>query len=221
MNFQFSFYQDFLAPNQSAELDATVRHRQLVVMHGSIELGMQTVAADHGIHFGGHGMLVAGAEGAWVWRCEIVARDTADSVLRAEGVTSTAVLTRPIDTLDLRSGSRWLFRADTTTMPPGMVAHPHAHEGPGVRCLKFGQMRIESRETAATYLPGEAWYESGPGDPVVAHASATQPTVFVRMMLLPPEFFGRRSVRVVDPANGDRPRARSARRVYNDTLIEL
>jgi hypothetical protein len=81
--------------------------------------------------------------------------------------------------------------------------------------------RLESRETTATYRPGESWYETGPDDPVIARASATQPAGFVRIMLLPTKWFGLRSVKFVDPASNAALGTRSARRVYNDTIIEI
>ncbi len=106
-------------------------------------------------------------------------------------------------------------------MFPGAVPHRHAHEGPGIRCLKFGEFHIESKEGTATYHPGEAWYEAGLDDPVVARASATQPSGFVRIMLLPAKLSGLRSVKYMDASAGPLLRGRSARRVYNDTIIEI
>ena len=63
-----------------------------------------------------------------------------------------------------------------------------------------------SRET---YRAGEAWFE-GADDPVLATASATQDTAFVRVMLLPAEWAGRRTIRYVDPADEDTPRLQTA-----------
>lgn len=221
MGYQFYFYHDIIEPNQAAELDPGIRHRQLVVAHGQIEVGMQTVNLDHGIYFGGGATMGAGPEGAWVWRCEIVQDGAEESLLRGEGIISKAILKKPISSIDLKRGDKWLFRSDTTTMFPGAVANRHVHEGPGIRCLKFGEFRIESQETTATYRPGEAWYETGPNDPVIARASATQPAGFVRIMLLPPKWIGLRSVKFVDSSSAVPLRGRSARRVYNDTIIEI
>lgn len=221
MRYHFYFYHDVIEPNQSADLDPQIEHRQLVIVHGQISLGMQTVRADDGIYFRGGARLAAGPEGAWVWRCEIVEEGSEESLLRGDGVLSKAMLKKPINTLELKRGDKWLFRADTTTMFPGSVANRHVHEGPGIRCLKFGEFRLESRETTATYRPGEPWYETGPDDPVIARASTTQPAGFVRIMLLPTKWFGLRSVKFADPASNAALGARSARRVYNDTIIEI
>ena len=110
-------------------------------------------------------------------------------------------------------------------MFPGAVINRHVHDGPRIRCLKFGEFRIESKETTATYRPSEPWYESGPDDPVIARASDTQPTGFIRVMLLPPQWIGRHSVKFIEAGSGaavpEKGSVRSGRRVYNDTIIEM
>jgi hypothetical protein len=70
MRYHFYFYHDVIEPNQSADLDPQIEHRQLVIVHGQISLGMQTVRADDGIYFRG-GARLAGPLG--LARCEIVA----------------------------------------------------------------------------------------------------------------------------------------------------
>jgi hypothetical protein len=41
---------------------------------------------------------------------------------------------------------------------------------------------------------------------VLATASATEESAFVRVLLLPPEWAGKRTIRYVDPADEDRPK---------------
>jgi hypothetical protein len=225
MGYQFYFYHDVLERNLSAQLDERVRHRQLIVVHGLIHVNLQTIGVEHGVYCSGGGEIAAGPEGAWVWRCEIVADGAAESLLGGEAVFSQVRMKKAIRSVDPRPGEKWLFRSDTITMFPGAVIPRHVHDGPGVRCLKFGEFRIESKETTATYRPGEPWYESGPDDPVIARASATQPAGFVRLMLLPPQWIGRNSVKFVDADSGtvvpEKGSLRSGRRVYNDTIIEI
>ena len=55
------------------------------------------------------------------------------------------------------------------------------------------------------YGPGEAWYE-GAGYPVLATASASEETAFVRVLVLPREWEGKRTIRYVDPADEERPK---------------
>jgi hypothetical protein len=113
----------------------------------------------------------------------------------------------------------WLMRNDRVDFPPGGVAYTHTHPGPGVRYLLHGSLRIESGGEVHEYGPGEAWFESGP-EPVLAIASATEETAFVRVLLLPPEWAGQRTIRYVDPADEERPKLQRAT-VFLEQPVEL
>lgn len=103
----------------------------------------------------------------------------------------------------------WLMRCDRVDFPPGGVAFRHTHPGPGVRCLLGGSIRIETGGESRTYGPFEAWFEPGP-EPVFAAASETEETAFVRVLLLPAEWEGQRTIRYVDPADADKPKTQRA-----------
>jgi hypothetical protein len=60
-----------------------------------------------------------------------------------------------------------------------------------------------------TYRTGESWHE-GADHPVLATASATEDTAFVRVMLLPAEWAGKRTIRYVDAANEEKPKLQRA-----------
>jgi quercetin dioxygenase-like cupin family protein len=111
----------------------------------------------------------------------------------------------------------WLMRHDRVDFSPGGVAYRHTHPGPGIRYLLHGSLRIESEGETREYGPGEAWFESG-REPVLATGSETEDTAFVRVMLLPPEWAGKRTIRHVDPADDDRPRLQRAT-VFLETPI--
>jgi quercetin dioxygenase-like cupin family protein len=113
----------------------------------------------------------------------------------------------------------WIARCDRIDFPPGGIAHLHTHPGPGIRRLLFGELRVETEGEARTYGPGGAWFERGPS-PVLAVASATEPTAFVRVLLLPREWEGRRTIRYVDPADEDKPKLQRAT-VFFDRVLEL
>jgi quercetin dioxygenase-like cupin family protein len=102
-----------------------------------------------------------------------------------------------------------LLRLDRVDFPPGGVAYRHTHPGPGIRCLLFGSIRIESGGETHDYGPFEPWFESGP-EPVFAVASSTEPSAFVRAMLLPLEWQGKRTIRYVDPADEEKPKLQRA-----------
>jgi quercetin dioxygenase-like cupin family protein len=103
----------------------------------------------------------------------------------------------------------WLMRCDRVDFPPGGIAYRHTHPGPGIRYLLFGSIRIESAGRTDEYGPSEAWFESGP-EPVYAAASETEDTAFVRVLLLPREWEGKRTIRYVDPADEEKPKLQRA-----------
>jgi len=105
--------------------------------------------------------------------------------------------------VDVRPG--WLMRHDRIDFPPGGVAYRHTHPGPGIRYLLSGELTIDSGGEKHTYGPGEPWFESGP-EPVLATSSETEETAFVRVLLLPGEWAGKRTITYVDPADEERPK---------------
>jgi quercetin dioxygenase-like cupin family protein len=103
----------------------------------------------------------------------------------------------------------WLMRCDRVDFPPGGCAYLHTHPGPGIRCLLAGRIRIESGGETHEYGPLEAWFESGP-EPVFAAASETEPTAFVRVLLLPGEWAGKRTIQYVNPEDAEKPKTQQA-----------
>ena len=113
----------------------------------------------------------------------------------------------------------YLLRCDRVDFPPGGEAFPHTHQGPGIRVLLFGSIRIETQGSTHTYAPGEAWFESGP-DPVHAWTHAEEPSAFVRCMVLPRALEGSPSIRYVRDEDRDRPKSQSYT-VFLDEPVEL
>ena len=120
---------------------------------------------------------------------------------------------------ELDPAVEWLVRCDRVDFPPGGVAYLHTHPGPGIRCLLFGSIRIESEGSSTSYGPFGAWFERGP-DPVYAAASETEATAFVRVMLLPRRWEGRRTIRYENPVDADKPKTQKAT-VFLDIPIEI
>jgi quercetin dioxygenase-like cupin family protein len=121
--------------------------------------------------------------------------------------------------IDERPEGDWLIRCDRVEFPPGGVAYRHTHPGPGIRVLMKGRIRIDSGGESHEYGPLEWWYESG-SDPVFAAASPDEETAFVRVMLVPRELEGQRTIRYVDPADEQKPKLQRAR-IYFEQPIEL
>jgi quercetin dioxygenase-like cupin family protein len=107
-------------------------------------------------------------------------------------------------------GEGWIARLDRVDFPPGGIAYRHVHPGPGIRYLLHGELTIDRGGGGPhTYRAGEAWFE-GADDPVLATASKSADTAFVRVLLLPAEWAGKRTIRYVDPADEDKPRLQRA-----------
>ena len=88
-------------------------------------------------------------------------------------------------------------------LPPGGVAFTHTHPGPGIRYLLHGELDLHAEGHAVSYGPGGAWFEAG-SEPVLGTASLHQPTAFVRVLILPGGWAGKRTIRYVDPADEHR-----------------
>lgn len=131
---------------------------------------------------------------------------------------------RPGDTVlahdvELDPDAAWIMRCDRIDFPPGGVAYRHTHPGPGIRYLLRGSIEIATAGTRRAYGPGEAWFEEGP-EPVHATAADDAETSFVRVMLLPSSWAGKRTIRYVDPADDERPKLQRAT-VYLDRELTL
>ena len=111
--------------------------------------------------------------------------------------------------VELDPGVEWLARCDRVDFPPGGVAYRHVHPGPGIRRLLFGELTIDAPDGTHTYRAGDAWFEDA-DYPVLATASATEDTAFVRVLLLPREWEGKRTIRYLDPADEDKPKLQRA-----------
>ena len=122
-----------------------------------------------------------------VW--ELLDAEPADALLAAQ--------------VEVRPG--WLMRHDRIDFPRGGIAYRHTHPGPGIRYLLFGALTIDSVGEQHTYGPGEPWFESGP-EPVLATASESEETAFVRVLLLPAEWAAKRTITYVDPEDEERPK---------------
>jgi hypothetical protein len=111
----------------------------------------------------------------------------------------------------------WLLRCDRVDFPPGGVAYRHVHPGPGIRRLLHGELTIARDGDTHTYRAGESWFEDA-DDPVAATASATEETAFVRVLLLPREWAGKRTIRYLDPADEEKPKLQRATVLLEEPL---
>jgi quercetin dioxygenase-like cupin family protein len=114
----------------------------------------------------------------------------------------------------------WVARCDRIDFPLGGVAHRHTHPDPGIRYLLRGELEIETEGRSTFYGPGGAWFESG-AEPVVARASAHLPTSFVRVLLLPAEWAGKRTIRYVDEPDVSAPKQAASVHLEHPIVVPL
>jgi hypothetical protein len=178
--------EDILA--NDTEISLTARPRMIFVVHGGITMGDQSLQGNEAVGSENAVTLKAGRAGATLWRWEL-ATDGEASALTGPGLISREKLSARLDTMPKGAV---LLRGDSVAFPAGGCAYLHRHQGPGIRCLLHGGIRIDTKGHATSYGPGGAWFESGP-DPVFAQA-ADAPTRFVRVMILPMAYLARSSV---------------------------
>ena len=205
-----ALYEDVLADGAILTLPALPR--MIFLVHGSATIAERTVTDGEAWQGEGAVTLTAGAAGATCWRFELMD----DAVERAAtGVSSHLKLAARLDTLP---AGDLLMRGDSVGFPPGGCAYLHRHQGPGIRCLLDGGIRIDTHGRSTSYGPGGAWYETGP-DPVFAQAAADRPSRFIRVMILPRALLGKSSIQYVNEADKDKPRVQQYR-IFADAPIK-
>ena len=193
-------YEDVLPNDVQASLPALPR--MIFVVHGALAVAERTLGG--GEAFGGEEAvsLKAASSGATLWRWELAAAASGTGVISAPGAASREKLSAPLETLPQGA---LLLRGDSVAFPAGGCAYRHRHQGPGIRCLLEGGLRIDTHGRSTSYGPGGAWYESGP-EPVFAQA-ADRPSRFIRVMILPLAYLGKSSVEYLNAEDQAKPKA--------------
>jgi len=202
-------YEDVFAGNAEASFPALPRF--IFAVHGAVATADRALRDDEALAGEGALRCKAGADGATIWRWEVAADDGGAAV--GTGVSSREKLSARLETLPKGAS---LLRGDSVAFPPGGCAYLHRHQGPGIRCLIEGGIRIDAGGRSISYGPGGAWFESGP-EPVFAQA-ADRPTRFIRVMLLPPAYLGKSSVEYLREEDKPKPKTQTYK-IYADMPI--
>lgn len=207
-------YEDTLR-NDAIPSDLPPLPRMIYVVHGSATIGGRRVEAGQAWFGTAAATVTPGTEGAACWRWELAPNNYMDGLVHGSGVVSLCKIAAPLPTLP---AGDLLMRGDSVAFPPGGVAYLHRHQGPGVRCLLEGGIRIDTGGHSTSYGPGGAWYESGP-DPVFAQAAGDRPSRFIRVMILPRAFLGKSSIQYVNAEDKDKPKTQQYQ-IFVDEPIE-
>jgi hypothetical protein len=200
MHPELRLYEDVLPNGGEAALPALPR--MIFVVHGSLAVAARTLSDGEAWSGEGAVTLKAGSAGATAWRWELVAGDGGCGLETWQDVVSREKLSAELVTAPKGA---LLLRGDSVAFPPGGCAYLHRHQGPGIRCLLEGGIRIDTRGHSHSYGPGGAWYETGP-DGVFAQA-ADRPTRFVRVMVLPVAYLGKSSVEYLNEEDKAKPKS--------------
>jgi len=206
-------YEDKLSAGASYDAPLPAMPRMAFVVHGAATIGGK--AYGDGEAWFGEGLLALtpGKAGVTCWRFELAGNGAAGGAARGQGVVSHEKLGVALDTLP---AGELLMRGDSVAFPPGGCAFLHTHQGPGIRCLIEGGIRIDTHGRSTSYGPGGAWFESGP-EPVFAQG-ADRSTRFIRVMILPRALIGKSSIAYVNEDDKARPKSQQYK-VFVDASI--
>ncbi len=207
-------YEDVLS-NDSPTCHLPALPRMIFVVHGSVTIADRSLRDDQAWSGEVAVTLAPASTGATIWRWELTAGDAKPAILAGHNVVSREKLAVSLRTI--RQG-RLLLRGDSVGFPPGGCAYLHRHQGPGIRCLLDGGIRIDSGGRSTSYGPGCAWYESGP-DPVFAQAG-DRATRFIRVMILPVAYVGKSSVEYINEEDKAKPKVQQYK-IYADLPLSV
>jgi hypothetical protein len=194
-----SLYEDILANGAAMPLGA--HPRMIFLVHGSVTIESTTLSDGETWHGERDVTVTAGANGACCWRYELT-DGSGGGAKSGPGTETRLKLAAPLATMP---AGDLLLRGDSVAFPPGGCAYLHRHQGPGIRCLIEGGIRIDTHGRSTSYGPGGAWFESGP-DPVFAQAAAERQSRFIRVMILPRVLLGKSSIELLNEADKSKPR---------------
>jgi len=204
-------HEDVLSNDAAVSFPALPRI--IFTVHGSVTADGRVLRAEEAWSGEGTLTLKAGRDGATVWRWELVTDDADGGFATGPGIVSREKLSARLATLPKGA---LLLRGDSVAFPAGGFAYLHRHQGPGIRCLIEGGIRIDTHGRSTSYGPGGAWYESGP-DAVFAQA-ADRPSRFIRVMILPLAYLGRSSVQYLNEEDKAKPKTQQYK-IYVDMPI--
>jgi len=206
-------YEDTLSAGAAVDGPLPAMPRMIFIVHGAATIDGRAYGDGEAWFGEGALTLVPGKAGVTCWRFELASPSAASGAARGSGVASREKLSAPLAALppgDL------LLRGDSVAFPPGGCAYLHTHQGPGIRCLIEGGIRIDTHGRSTSYGPGGAWFESGP-EPVFAQG-ADRPTRFIRAMILPRTLIGKSSIAYVNEDDKARPKSQRYE-IYVDAPI--
>ncbi len=209
-------YEDVLSSAENVEFQLAPLPRFIFVVHGSASIGGKQLNEGDAWQGNCAATVKPGAGGVTCWRWEFARGDQGSTVACAPGMMTHEKLSAYLETLPK---GELLMRGDSVAFPPGGGAYRHCHQGPGIRCMVEGGIRIDTHGRSTSYGAGGAWYESGP-DPVFAQAAMDRPSRFIRVLILPRSYLGKSSIQYLNEDDKAKPKSQSYK-IYADAPIEF
>ena len=209
-------YEDVLSSAENVAFCLPPLPRFIFVVHGSAVIAGKKL--NEGEAWQGEPAITVkpGAGGVTCWRWELARGDQGSTTASAPGMDTHEKLTAYLETLPK---GELLMRGDSVAFPPGGCAYLHRHQGPGIRCLIEGGIRIDTHDRSTSFGPGGAWYESGP-DAVFAQAAADKNSRFIRVMILPRALIGKSSIQYVNEEDKAKQKTQQYK-IYADAPISF
>lgn len=110
-----------------------------------------------------------------------------------------------------------ILRLDRVTFPENAVAYRHIHPGAGIRYLTHGKLRITADDHSKQMEPNQAWFEDA-NSPVKAVAAPTGISEFIRVMILPAEYFGKPTIKRLNTEDMSKPLLQTNHRYFDKLL---
>ena len=198
-------YEDVLSGDATLRLALPALPRMIFVVHGEAVIAGRALTDGEAWHGESEVTLAAGSAGVTCWRFELASGSTGEGSPAAAAAVSRLKLAAAVETLP---AGELLLRGDSVAFPPGGCAYLHRHQGPGIRCLIEGGIRIDTHGKSTSYGPGGAWYESGP-EAVFAQGARDRATRFIRMMILPRAVLGKSSIEYLNAEDKAKPKPQS------------
>lgn len=209
-------YEDVLSSGENVEFRLPPLPRFVFIAHGTATIEGKALNEGDAWQSEGAIVITPGAEGVTCWRWELTRGDQGSTTANAPGMITHEKLSAFLETAPR---GELLMRGDSVSFPPGGCAYLHRHQGPGIRCLIEGGIRIDTRGRSTSYGPGGAWYESGP-DPVFAQAAPDKTSRFIRVMVLPRELIGKSSIQYINDEDTAKPKSQQYK-IYADAPISF
>ncbi len=203
-----SLFRCSLAPHD--QLESPKCHQAVWVERGSLAIGERVISAGEGNYVAPDESISATTPVTFI-RFEIGESDTSSN----DPEQSELVLSQELS-LD---ASPAILRLDRVTFPARARAYWHMHPGPGIRYLTCGALELKSEHHTEIMQPGQAWFEDA-NSPAQATAQEADTTAFIRVMILPVQFEGKPTFKLLNPEDRDKPALQTNKRFF-DQRFEL